>query len=206
MGREVTSVRCLREAARRHDGPGQRCESCFCSGRSLAGGGHVGQQEDHLETLSAGPQICAFCICYSRCLAGIPPSPFFTSTWSKICLFLPFLLHRALALGIAVLAAVTPVSGLRDYCRCLGPVAMTPSCRAWQGMSTGKEGGGGHVPACCELALERDSGQWGPLRPPCQSHLFRGLPIPATVVRCNCTSHFSLISRCRNLWRLGGIR
>ncbi|CAO2587178.1 hypothetical protein LEMLEM_LOCUS4371 [Lemmus lemmus] len=49
-------------------------------------------------------------------------------------------LEQALALGIAVLAAVTLVSGLRDYCRCLGPVAMTPSCRAWQGMSTGKEG------------------------------------------------------------------
>lgn len=65
----------------------------------------------------------------------------FSSSWRKIFLFLSFLLHRALALGIGPLAAVTPVWDSEGLLQMFRPVAVTPSCRAWQGMNTGRGGG-----------------------------------------------------------------
>lgn len=85
-------------------------------------GGHVGQPGDRLETclLAHSTQVWAFCIGCSRRLAGISRSPFFSPSWSEIFLFSSFLLHRALALGTGVLAAVTPVWGSEGLLQMFG--------------------------------------------------------------------------------------
>lgn len=123
-----------------------------------------GSRETHLESclLAHSAQVCAFCIYYSRCLAGMYVSLSFLLVGERdscachFCCMGPGSWHWYIG------CCNPPCGALRErLLQMFGARCHDSQLQSLAGLEHWEGRRWGHVPACLELALDLGSGQWG---------------------------------------------